>query len=288
MLNTATMNDKEKNLNLIIQKLEIQKLSTRDSLYGITVFDNDTMETIARNKTGEELKEHYGSLNEYFENLVKQGYKNITIKLRKKNGSSWQDTSEPIYKFNFEPKEIVSNDFLPMPQSPIMPTLNSPNVGLKGFTTLSIPELLEHHSNGKDLIRLTEENKYLKIHNEDLKKQNDSYREVQFQNSFSLEEKKMSNDRTDKFLEALSPLVPILAEKFMGNNNAPAPIGMLDEATLGHPEYSDNKNDLINYISKSTDEMVDTITLVINHSNKNEFSEDLKNLISKYSENEYN
>lgn len=268
----------EENLINIINKITQPVVSDKDILFAVSIIDPFSYVPIFTNKTAQSMIETDGSVKNFFENIAKR-YSKIIVKLRKKNGNSWKDAENIAHEFNFTIKPKPEQLQMDLP-TPITPQIYQKNIGLNGFTQLSIPELLEHHHNSKEIVKISEENKYLKLQNEDLKKQNEQYREKEFQQQHSLDSEKFKAERNDKKWDAILGLLdkagPVILHKIMGGN-APMPT---EELALGNPQIG-TKQELINIAIQNSEETVNFLISIYNNLNNKDFVNEINQIIEK-------
>ena len=59
-----------------------------DKFCAVTVYDRDTSKPIFRNVTHEQIKNDYGTAEEFFEKVFADGYKKLTLQEKRKNGAN--------------------------------------------------------------------------------------------------------------------------------------------------------------------------------------------------------
>ena len=70
-----------------------------DKFCAVTVYDRDTSKPIFRNVTHEQIKNDYGTSEEFFEKVFAEGYKQITLQEKRKNGAN-------AFKMEGEPFDV--------------------------------------------------------------------------------------------------------------------------------------------------------------------------------------
>ena len=59
-----------------------------DKFCAVTVYDRDTSKPIFRNVTHEQIKNDYGTAEEFFEKVFADGFKKISLQEKRKNGAN--------------------------------------------------------------------------------------------------------------------------------------------------------------------------------------------------------
>ena len=59
-----------------------------DKFCAVTVYDRGTSKPIFRNVTHEQIKNDYGTAEEFFEKVFAEGYKKLTLQEKRKNGAN--------------------------------------------------------------------------------------------------------------------------------------------------------------------------------------------------------
>lgn len=272
---------KQKQLDIIIQRLKTEPK------FLITVENKETGFFVCRKQSGEKLVNQYGSIENFFEEIYKNGHRKVGIQPFRKNGSSGT-ALDGYLEFTF------SDDSQQQPATPPMTTAPTPAVpiyempvvgnfgsGLKGAVQLGLPELLQMHQAQNDNVRNAEENKYLKIRVDDLEKQVKSYEKKELQYEFSREERKERAESQKGYLEVFKslaePFMPVIAGKMMGAGA----VAQATETALGNPAFSELKNEFLQVISSQNDVNIDILYRVLSGFDNGEFVNELVELLTK-------
>lgn len=230
------------------------------------------------NATKEIFVANYGSVQNFFNQLVEKGVNELRLQNRTLNGSTYKAVGEP-YEFSLKPKDSTAEPTptpqpvqnIPAPQ-PVVPTYPA-MPGLNGFQGLGMPEIykIQDHS------RITEELRDLKIKNGVLEAQNKELHEKNLRNE--LLGTKQDNARTEvkDILKELVPLAMPFANKMASQGAQVAAEG------LAAPGATDLQKHFINVILKSDEEVIKDLFLVSHGlATSVEFDNELTELINKY------
>lgn len=262
----------------------ITKLNT-DPRFCITVQNLVTGAKICCNKNASQLKEIYGSVNEFFESLKKQGINKIGIRTRRPNGRSFVNDVEPFLEISFgEYNQQQTN--APTVEKPL-PSV-SPVVypdytqGLKGVLPMPVENFVNMSVASNDKVRLESENIYLKKRVEDLEAQNYQHRENEMQAKFSSDERKDKSASNKDLLESVtnSPVALMIIEKLAGAF-IKAPIPEIASA-LGNPSnLSETKQILLESIQASDEPTANVLLQIFDRFNNPDFCNSITELITK-------
>jgi hypothetical protein len=243
--------------------------------FAISVTNTDTNKSICRNKTKKALEDQYGSVKNFFDDVHNKGNINIGINTRYRNGTSNLHGPIPYYTLKFgdgdeKPLNAPSKIYHEKPVQEMQPKIVS------GMMSLGFPEALELYSkaNSKDTTEV--ELTYAKKRIEDLEKTNAEYREEIFQNRNSREEAKEKRELNQSLIGTIlnSPAVEIVFNKFFGGVVEPT-IETAQSLGLGNPNLSPLQNEIIEAISKSSEQTVDLLGKVFDGFSNAEFTNQL-------------
>jgi hypothetical protein len=85
----------------------IEKLNT-DALAAVTITDNDTGETICKNKLSLSILAEFENTEAFFDSLLEKGHSNLTVEPRRKNGNAFKPSGE-IFTISPEVAEPQNN-----------------------------------------------------------------------------------------------------------------------------------------------------------------------------------
>ncbi len=252
----------------------IHKLETNKK-FAINVTDLDSGKNICRNKTGEMLKNEYGSIKGFFENINDKKISRIGVQSRIRNGSSNLNGSEPYFTLQFGEDKPLNSPSEIYHEKPKAATT------LTGVMQLGFPDALDLYSKAKTQESTAIELQYAKKRIEDLEKITAEYKEEIFQNRFSKDERQEKRASNDSLMSMLltSPIITGLAGKLIGGFNSP--VAEISEG-LGNPSLSPLKNEIIQAISQSSEETADFIGKVFDGFNNAEFTNNLIELLKKH------
>lgn len=238
----------------------------------VSVSNCDTGAVIVLNKTGAELTDEYGSIENFFNGLFEKGIKAIKITDRLRNGTH---QGRPVFRkygddyvFEFVPSnESVATNY-PQTPAPVAPLNGGMNGGLNGgmnaaiYRDMDYPRVVAELETSKaDVKRLTEENRKL---------------ETKILINETLEGKSIARSEANaKLMESATPLLAALTEKIM-MQNPPAQVPGLTGANL-----SEVKNHAIKMVSQLQDDLVDSIAVIMARLNNPEIMNEMLALADK-------
>jgi len=237
----------------------IQKLKT-DQYAAITVLNNaNPLKKVVREFTGAMLIEKYGSIENFFEQVNKDGIKDITILVRRKNGGTYK--ADPKYNpinISFEPKAEVQtvsnqNNNAMQPQNWLTGGLNQAD---------AIYKMMDH-------TRLVTECESMKAKNEILEKDNKELREKVLRSEIT----GTNSAANTELIKTLAPLMMPFVNKLVA-----AP----DVAALNQPNISPVKQNFITAMQNVPDENIDFLMSIMAHFGNENYVKELDQLISKY------
>lgn len=252
-----------------------------DKFCAVTVYDRTTSKPIFRNITHEQIKNEYGTSEEFFEKIYSDGFTKLTIQEKRKNGvNAFKIEGDP---FDVTFGEIVSNskdtDDEPK-QTPKKKKKKKKSAGLMG---LGIADIFDLKLQARDRDELAKKLEESEKYNRELKAKNEELAEEKLQRKYTKE----SNDSLNNMLLGVVKQAPIIL-KGLGFN-VPVESGGLAMASpedLEDENYSDAKKAFMD-ITRTLDD--DTITLLsviyqkINEKTENNiFSQELFGLLQKH------
>lgn len=243
----------------------LQKLK-RDPLTALTVINpSKPFKPLIINATNEVFVADYGSVENYFEELVSQGVTNVTVIERRQNGTSKKGTNYKeieAFPINISPKQAnpaTSPDFVPpQPQafSGLMGGLNQVD---------AVYKFMDHS-------RLQEENQTLKAKNEILEKDNKELREKCLRQEISGEKSSANAD----LIKSLAPLLaPVIGKLVDGGTGAAT-------ALAGPADASPLKQQLMAMVNAMDESSAHWFVLIGQGFANESFINDLGELLKKY------
>lgn len=221
--------------------LNIVKNLKEDPYYAISITDDSTMNKIISTKTGSVLVKENGSVENYFENLKNSGVSSFTVQEYRKNGKGWKNTGNIVRNLTFQDKNSAN----PAQVQTSAPVSNPLNGGANSqMVGLGFYEAANLMANSNDKARLEEENKYLKIQNEDYKKLIDELKEDKLKNQYDATGKATQNE----MILGLVQNLPAILSGFKSSASLNAP------ASVNEPQQnvSPVKTEMISFLSQPT------------------------------------
>lgn len=252
-----------------------------DKFCAVTVYDRTTSKPIFRNITHEQIKNEYGTSEEFFEKLYSDGFTKLTIQEKRKNGvNAFKIEGDP---FDVTFGEIVSNardtDGEPK-QSPKKKKKKKKSAGLMG---LGIADIFDLKLQARDRDELAKKLEESEKYNRELKAKNEELTEEKLQRKYTKE----SNDSLNNMLLGVVKQAPIIL-KGLGFN-VPVESGGLAMASpedLEDENYSDAKKAFLDIIRTLDDDTITLLSVIyqkINEKSENNlFSQELFGLLQKH------
>lgn len=252
-----------------------------DKFCAVTVYDRTNSKPIFRNITHEQIKNEYGTSEEFFEKLYNDGFTKLTIQEKRKNGvNAFKIEGDP---FDVTFGEIISNskDTESEPkQSPKKKKKKKKSAGLMG---LGIADIFDLKLQARDRDELAKKLEESEKHNRELKAKNEELTEEKLQRKYTKE----SNDSLNNMLLGVVKQAPIIL-KGLGFN-VPVESGGLAMASpedLEDENYSDAKKAFLDIIRTLDDDTITLLSVIyqkINEKTENNiFSQELFGLLQKH------
>lgn len=252
-----------------------------DKFCAVTVYDRTTSKPIFRNITHEQIKNDYGTSEEFFEKLYSDGFTKLTIQEKRKNGvNAFKLEGDP---FDVTFGEIVSNtsnsDNEPK-QTAKKKKKKKKSAGLMGLGIADIFDLKLQARDRDELARKLEESEK---YNRELKAKNEELTEEKLQRKYTKE----SNDSLNNMLLGVVKQAPIIL-KGLGFNVPVEKSGlaMASPEDLEDENSSDAKKafmDIVRTLDDDTIALLSVIYQKINEKTENNFfSQELFGLLQKH------
>lgn len=245
-----------------------------DKFCAVTVYDRDTSKPIFRNVTHEQIKNDYGTAEEFFEKVFADGYKKLTLQEKRKNGAN-------AFKMEGDPFDVSFGSTAEAePKQTAKKKKKKKKTGLMGLGMTEIFDLKMQAYDRGELARKLEESQR---ENKELKAKNEELNEEKLQKRYTKE----SNDSLNNMLLGVVKQAPIIL-KGLGFN---VPV---EANGLGVSSTDDSENDTYSEVKKSFLEIIktlddDTIALLqviyqkINEKSENNvFSQELFELLQQH------
>lgn len=221
----------------------VQKLQT-DPLAAVSVSNKSNYNEILKSTYGSELIQQYGSVQNYFEKLNRDGYKNLILQEWRKNGNTKVRKGNP-FEANFSEKP-------PQQQLPVNNHIMAqPQAGLYG-TGLGITDIMNLNTNSELKARFEVENEYLKKENQRLQNEVLELKENAFKDKYDINKK---NNVSENIQTAIIEIGPIIRSIFSPGEsaaalNAPANYNLSEiklqlQQLLQLPQFSDGMAELL-------------------------------------------
>lgn len=252
-----------------------------DKFCAVTVYDRTTSKPIFRNITHEQIKNDYGTSEEFFEKLYNDGFTKLTIQEKRKNGvNAFKIEGDP---FDVTFGEIISNS---------SHTEDEPKQSLKkkkkkkksaGLMGLGIADIFDLKLQARDRDELAKKLEESEKYNRELKAKNEELTEEKLQRKYTKE----SNDSLNNMLLGVVKQAPLIL-KGLGFNVPVENSGlaMASPEDLEDENYSDAKKAFLDIIRTLDDDTITLLSVIyqkINEKSENNlFSQELFGLLQKH------
>lgn len=252
-----------------------------DKFCAVTVYDRTTSKPIFRNITHEQIKNEYGTSEEFFEKLYSDGFTKLTIQEKRKNGvNAFKIEGDP---FDVTFGEIVSNARDTYDESKQTPKKKKKKKKSAGLMGLGIADIFDLKLQARDRDELAKKLEESEKYNRELKAKNEELTEEKLQRKYTKE----SNDSLNNMLLGVVKQAPLIL-KGLGFN-VPVENGGLAMASpedLEDENYSDVKKAFLDIIRTLDDDTITLLSVIyqkINEKSENNiFSQELFGLLQKH------
>lgn len=246
-----------------------------DKFCAVTVYDRDTSKPIFRNVTHEQIKNDYGTAEEFFEKVFADGYKKLTLQEKRKNGANAFKMEGDTFDVSFgntteeEPKQTAKKKKKKKMKS-----------GLMGLGMTEIFDLKMQAYDRGELAKKLEESER---ENKELKAKNEALNEEKLQKRYTKE----SNDSLNNMLLGVVKQAPIILKGLGFNVPVEATgLGVASADDLENDIYSETKKSFLETIKTLDDDTIALLQVIyqkINEKSENNiFSQELFELLQKH------
>lgn len=252
-----------------------------DKFCAVTVYDRTTSKPIFRNITHEQIKNDYGTSEEFFEKLYSNGFTKLTIQEKRKNGvNAFKLEGDPFDVTFGEIVSNISNSDKEPKQTAKKKKKKKKSAGLMG---LGIADIFDLKLQARDRDELAKKLEESEKHNRELKAKNEELTEEKLQRKYTKE----SNDSLNNMLLGVVKQAPIIL-KGLGFN-VPVESGGLAMASpedLEDENSSDAKKAFLDIVRTLDDDTITLLSVIyqkINEKTENNFfSQELFGLLQKH------
>ena len=246
-----------------------------DKFCAVTVYDRDTSKPIFRNVTHEQIKNDYGTAEEFFEKVFAEGYKKLTLQEKRKNGANAFKIEGDTFDVSFgstaeaEPKQTAKKKKKKKMKS-----------GLMGLGMTEIFDLKMQAYDRGELARKLEESQR---ENKELKAKNEELNEEKLQKRYTKE----SNDSLNNMLLGVVKQAPIILKGLGFNVPIEANgLGVASADDIDNDTYSEVKKSFLETIKSLDDDTTALLQVIyqkINEKSENNvFSQELFELMQQH------
>ena len=245
-----------------------------DKFCAVTVYDRGTSKPIFRNVTHEQIKNDYGTAEEFFEKVFAEGYKKLTLQEKRKNGANAFKIEGDTFDVSFGSTAEVQPK-----QSAKKKKKKKMKSGLMGLGMTEIFDLkMQAYDRGelaRKLVESQRENKELKAKNEELN-------EEKLQKRYTKE----SNDSLNNMLLGVVKQAPIILKGLGFNIPIEANgLGFASADVIENDTYSEVKKSFLETIKSLDDDTIALLQVIyqkINEKSENNvFSQELFELLQQ-------
>jgi hypothetical protein len=251
----------------------IDKLNS-DKFCAVTVYDRGTSKPIFRNVTHEQIKNDYGTAEEFFEKVFADGYKKLTLQEKRKNGANAFKIEGDTFDVSFGSTAEVQPK-----QSAKKKKKKKMKSGLMGLGMTEIFDLKMQAYDRGELARKLEESQR---ENKELKSKNEELNEEKLQKRYTKE----SNDSLNNMLLGVVKQAPIILKGLGFNIPIEANgLGVASADDIENDTYSEVKKSFLETIKSLDDDTISLLQVIyqkINEKSENNvFSQELFELLQQ-------
>lgn len=210
----------------------IEKLNS-DPLCAVSVYDIDKFSQILKPTLGSDLKQEYGSIKDFVENLNSNNHKNLLVQEYRKNGSSFAKKGN-AFPVNFGEKPVEQNQ-----------NFNQGLNGLAGFG-LGFPDIMRLNTDSVLKATLEVKNEALEKENKELKSDNEKLKEQILKDQYDVSKKSNTAETAKNIVKEIVPLIGMFmkgGDASVSSLNAPTPQNLSTEkqqliSIISSPEFS--------------------------------------------------
>lgn len=254
---------------------------TSDKFCAVTVYDRKTSKPIYRNMTHEQIKNEFGTSEEFFEKIYHDGYTKLTIQEKRKNGvnafkvegESFDVTFGEVQKNNSKDTEEEKKQGIKKKKK------KKSTAGLMGLGMTEIFDLKLQAHDRAELARKLEESER---DNRELRAKNEQLNEERLQKKYT----KDSNDSLNNMLLGVVKQAPLIL-KGLGFNVPVESSGLAMASTEDLEEvFSDAKRAFLDIVRTFDDDTITLLSVIYQKVNEksenNSFSQELFGLLQKH------
>lgn len=252
-----------------------------DKFCAVTVYDRTTSKPIFRNITHEQIKNEYGTSEEFFEKLYSDGFTKLTIQEKRKNGvNAFKIEGDP---FDVTFGEIQTKSRNTEEETPPTSKKKKKKKKRAGLMGLGIADIFDLKLQARDRDELAKKLEESEKYNRELKAKNEELTEEKLQRKYTKE----SNDSLNNMLLGVVKQAPIIL-KGLGFNVPVESSGLAiaSPEDLEDENYSDTKKAFLDITRTLDDETITLLCVIyqkINEKSENNlFSQELFGLLQKY------
>ena len=245
-----------------------------DKFCAVTVYDRGTSKPIFRNVTHEQIKNDYGTAEEFFEKVFAEGYKKLTLQEKRKNGANAFKIEGDTFDVSFGSTAEVQPK-----QSAKKKKKKKMKSGLMGLGMTEIFDLKMQAYDRGELARKLEESQR---ENKELKAKNEELNEEKLQKRYTKE----SNDSLNNMLLGVVKQAPIILKGLGFNIPIEANgLGVASADNIENDTYSEVKKSFLETIKSLDDDTIALLQVIyqkINEKSENNvFSQELFELLQQ-------
>lgn len=249
-----------------------------DKFCAVTLYDRKANKPIYRNVTHDQIKQDYGASQGFFEHVFAEGYTELTIQEKRKNGNN-------AFKVEGDSFDVELGDSAETtPRKQVQKKKKKKKKKAKtGLMGLGMTEIFDLKLQAYDRAELARKLQESEAENKDLRAKNEALNEEKLQKKYTKE----SNDSLNNMLLGVVKQAPLIL-KGLGFNVPveSAGLSIATEQDLQSNDYSETKTGFLDIVKTMDD---DTITLfqvmyqkISEKTQHNVFSQELFELLQKH------
>lgn len=252
----------------------IDNLNTGER-FAVSIIDNTTTKVIMCNVLASTIVSEYQNAESFFNQLHENGYTDISVQLKTKNGSTFKKHG---LQFSLTPDEDTDE----MPTTAMMPVATKKKKKKKkksDMMGLGMADLIGLHTKASTVEQLTKTNEKLEKEAEKYKEKYEDLKEQMLQKKYTVEKSDSRDNLISTIISQAPSIVPHLAGMF-----SKMPVAGLAGTPVIENNYTEVQQQLIDVITVE-DDSFNELCLNIHHKIANQlpgFAKDLMELIYDY------
>lgn len=254
-----------------------------DKFCAVSVYDATTNKAIYRNITHDRIQQEFGGSEAFFENIFQEGYTELTLQEKRRNGSNAFKIEADSFKVSLSDSEQEISKIEPSRILQRPKKNKKKKKKAKGLMGLGVSDIFDLKLQAYDREELSRKLQEAQSENKELKAKNDALNEEKLQRKYTKE----SNDSLNNMLLGVVKQAPIIL-KGLGFN-VPVEANGLSIASSDEAQdenYSEVKKSFLDIIKTLDDDTISLLQVmyqkISEKTENNLFSQELFELLQKH------